>query len=252
MRTARITTAAAVSIAVSLAASACFQPGTAYDCTVTVLSPSGAPTASQDVSVKADSLQEAIRQANAQVGGDLRSQFQGSQIEISCQPKADRPKIEVTPVSYTYPSDSLKGLTLAYEHPIGGMTARGAVRAMLARQGASTSASFLDRSALSTSFVVRIDLTKADGGFAPVYLGGVRVSHQVNPRLDVYGEVLGGVTHFPGENDFTFVPAVGVVVPIEGHHFAVTGSIGFPHISFSGDGELGWRFAGGISIPFGR
>jgi hypothetical protein len=104
---------------------------------------------------------------------------------------------------------------------------------------------------LFLSLVGGAGFARSDGENVLQFLGGVRVGHIFERNWGLYSELLFGVIHFPGENDFTVQPGVGVVKPIPGRAISVVLDATFPSIFFSGIRETGFGFSAGLALPFG-
>lgn len=216
-----------------------------YRCRVTVKTKAGAVLVDKEVEVEPWFFQTAEGVAYGKaVPPDLRSQMQGADVSVYCW-EIKKPKLfGIIPVVYTYPSDSLKGVTLAYAVPVGAGGVASADIQQTSGGPAPTAAA-----SLQYAVVGEASFTKADFSSAMVFAGGVRVGKPLQSGVDVFGQVMMGVTRFSGESDFTLKPEVGVVFPLKDKPFALTAVVGFPIIFFTGVHERGFEFGGGIVLP---
>jgi hypothetical protein len=99
--------------------------------------------------------------------------------------------------------------------------------------------------------VGEFDFGRADGSNALQFFGGVRFEDSDNEKMTFFGEVDGGETHFPGENDFTLKFGGGVLFPLQNKKMKVTVQFFIPLVFFSGGHETGFQVGGGITIPIG-
>jgi hypothetical protein len=81
---------------------------------------------------------------------------------------------------------------------------------------------------------------------------GPRVSRRVAPRAAVFGQVLVGGLHFPGQMDFLLQPGGGVEFHPHGKKYRLEGELDFPIDFFSGGHEVDKRFGFAIAFPLGH
>jgi hypothetical protein len=216
-----------------------------YRCIVTVTYNNGTTT-NTTVDVSPWFFQSAEGVAAGKVmPASLANQKAGAKISVYCWEIQKPKRWGFIPVVYNYPSDSLKGVTIAFEAPINA----GPVAADLRQGSAASKASMMD--GLDISAVGEFSITKADFGSALIFGGGGRVGRRLESGLEPFGQVVLGVTRFSGGggSSFTLKPEGGVVIPTKGRPFDVTVSIGFPIIFFTGAHESGFQIAGGLVFP---
>ncbi len=216
-----------------------------FRCIVTIKYPNGQTTnTSVDVSPWPWQSAEGVAAGKA-VPASLKNQLSGADISVYCWEIKKPKRWWFLPVVYDYPSDSLKGVTIAFEAPINA----GPVSADL-RQGAAAPNSSMTRG-LDMSAVAEVSITKADFGSALILGGGGRVGQRLESGMEPFGQVVLGVTRFSGGggSSFTIKPQGGVVIPTKGRPFDVTVSIGFPIIFFTGAHESGFLITGGVVFP---
>lgn len=219
----------------------------AYRCRVTVTTPGGQTLVNKEVEVNPWlpwQTPEGMA-SNQALGADARNQPTGAVISVTCW-EIKKPKLwGIFPVAYTYPSDTLKGITIAYAVPID----MGAAAASLRQDGAASSPGTGMASSIDLSIVGELGLAKADASSTVSFAGGARAAKPLNPTLDVFGQLMLGITHFSGESDFTLKPEGGVIYSPKGKPFGVAAYIGVPVIFFTGAHERGFEIGGGIVLP---
>lgn len=215
-----------------------------YRCQVTYSTPAGLDY-TKEVEVQPFWFWQTPEKMAVAEAGSANTAYQakGATISVRCWELKPPPTVGVIPVVYNYPSDNLKGVTLAYALPI---QVGGAVSAGL-RQGPGT-AGISAPAALDFSLVGELGLTKANVSNAIILAGGGRVGKPFRSGADVFGQVLLGVTRFSGERDFTIKPEVGVVIPME-KLFSVSVVAGRPVIFFPGAHETGFEIGAGLVFP---
>jgi hypothetical protein len=216
-----------------------------YRCIVTVTYPNGRKTnTTVDVSPWFWQSAEGVAAGKA-VPASLKNQLAGAKIDVYCWEIQKPKRWGFLPVVYTYPSDRLTGVTIAFEAPVN----TGAASADLRQGAAAPKASMMD--GLDVSAVGEVSITKADFGSALIFAGGGRVGRRLESGLEPFGQVVLGVTRFSGGggSSFTLKPEGGVVIPTKGRPFDMTVSIGFPIIFFTGAHESGFQIAGGLVFP---
>ncbi|MFN7983032.1 MAG: hypothetical protein U0Q11_14335 [Vicinamibacterales bacterium] len=219
----------------------------AYRCRVTVRTPGGQTLVDKEVEVNPWlpwQTPEGMAR-NQGLGADARNQPTGAVIDVTCW-EIKKPKLwGIIPVVYTYPSDSLKGITFAYAVPID----MGAAAASLGQGAPDSNPGSGVASSIDVSIVGELGFAKADASSTVSFAGGARAAKPFNPTLDVFGQLMLGITHFTGESDFTLKPEGGVIYSPKGKPFGVTAYIGVPVIFFTGAHERGFEIGGGIVLP---
>jgi hypothetical protein len=104
----------------------------------------------------------------------------------------------------------------------------------------------------SLGFVGDFSVNHASDGTAEFVTGGVRVNFKGSSKAKFYGQVTGGLSHFPSESQFVLDFGGGVKLPMEGKKFGVYAQVDFPVVFFSGDTQTGFRLNVGITIPVGK
>ena len=93
---------------------------------------------------------------------------------------------------------------------------------------------------------------KAFGG--ELVTGGVRANFKSNSKAKFYGQVTGGLSHFPSESQFVLDFGGGVVMPLEGKNFSLFAQVDFPVVFFGGSAgtSTGFRLnVGGVFAVHG-
>jgi hypothetical protein len=89
-------------------------------------------------------------------------------------------------------------------------------------------------------------------GTGELVTGGVRVNFKTSSKAKFYGQVTGGLSHFPSESQFVLDFGGGVGMPLQGKNFDVFAQVDFPVVFFAGASETGFRLNVGVAIPVGR
>lgn len=225
-----------------------------YKCRVTVKSKEGKVLEDKEVEVKPFLFFQtpegmAARQV---VPGNLTATYGEADIFVYCW-EIQKPKLwGFIPVVYSYPSDKLTGITIAYAVPIelgDAAASRGIAAASLGQNTGATTPVSNGPAGLDFSVVGEVGIAKADFSNALTFAGGARAAKPLSPTLDAFGQFMVGVTHFSGENDFTVKPEGGVLFSPKGKPFSVQAFIGLPIIFFTGAHERGFEVGGGIVLP---
>jgi hypothetical protein len=104
----------------------------------------------------------------------------------------------------------------------------------------------------SLGFVGDVSVNHASEGTGEFVTGGVRASFKGSSKAKFYGQVTGGLSHFPSESQLVIDFGGGVKLPMEGKKFGLYAQVDFPVVFFSGDTQTGLRLNVGVTVPVGK